>query len=239
MPAEGVKLLKHEDILSFDEIVDFTKVAVGLGISKVRITGGEPLVRKGIVDLVRMLGDIKGINDLSMTTNGILLKQFAQPLFEAGIKRINVSLDTLNPEKFKEITRVGNIDDVLSGIFEAKKIGYDPIKINCVVNKTSNEPDAIEVRKFAAENGLYVRFIPMMDLDNGTHGIVEGGDGGNCAACNRLRLTANGIVNPCLFNEIGFSVRELGAEQAILKAVDTKPRCGTFNKKGEFYNLGG
>ena len=239
MPAEGVKLLKHEEILTFDEIVDFTKVAVSLGISKVRITGGEPLVRKGIVELVQMLSEIEEINDLSMTTNGILLKQFAKPLFDAGIKRINVSLDTLCKEKFSQITRGGNIDDVLSGIAEAKAVGFNPIKINCVINKTSNEHDAVAVKKFAADNNLQIRFIPLMDLDNGTHGIVEGGEGGNCAKCNRIRLTANGIVKPCLFSEIGFNVRELGPEQAILSAVDSKPRSGNINTTGEFYNIGG
>lgn len=239
MPAEGVTMLKHEDVLTFDEIVEFTRVAVGMGITKVRITGGEPMVRRGIVDLVRMLADVKGIEDLSMTTNGILLKKFAQPLYDAGIKRINISLDTLNPSKFFDITRGGSINDVIEGIHAAKTVGFNPIKINCVVKESSNEPDAIDVKRFAQEYGLQVRFIPLMDLDNGTHGIVEGGDGGNCANCNRLRITANGLVKPCLFSDIGFSVRDLGAKQAILKAVEFKPVCGGTSTKGEFYNVGG
>ena len=239
MPEDGVSMLRHEDILTFDEIVDFTSFAADLGITKVRITGGEPMVRRGIVDLVRMLADIKGISDLSMTTNGILLKQFALPLYDAGIKRINVSLDTLNPTKFFELTRGGNINDVIEGIHAAKTVGFDPIKINCVVKETSNEPDAIDVKRFSQEYGLKIRFIPLMDLDNGIHGIVEGGDGGNCANCNRLRLTANGMVKPCLFSDIGFNVRELGAKQALLKAVEVKPECGGISTKGEFYNIGG
>lgn len=239
MPAEGVTMLRHEDILTFDEIVNFTKVAIELGIKKVRITGGEPLVRRGIVDLVKMLSAIDGINDLSMTTNGVLLKQFAKPLFEVGIKRINVSLDSIDPVKFRETTRGGNLKDVIEGILYAKAVGFDPIKINCVVNRNSNEPDAIEVKRFANENGLKVRFIPLMDLDSGVHGVVEGGEGGNCANCNRLRLTANGMVKPCLFSDIGFSVREFGAKQALLKAVEQKPACGGISTKGEFYNVGG
>src|SRR5450759_240666 len=116
MPESGIQLLRHEDILSFDEIRDFTEVAVTSGVTKVRITGGEPLVRKGITKLVRMISDIKGINDLSMTTNGVLLRQFAQELRSSGLQRVNISLDTIDPEKFREITRTGDINDVLEGI---------------------------------------------------------------------------------------------------------------------------
>jgi cyclic pyranopterin phosphate synthase len=239
MPAEGVKLTKHEDILTFDEIVDFTKVAALMGIHKVRITGGEPLVRRGIVDLIGMISKIEGITDLAMTTNAILLKQFAQPLFDAGLKRVNISLDTLNPDKFYQLTRGGNIQDVMDGIFTAKSVGFNPIKINCVITDSSNEPDAQEVKRFAFANGLQVRFIPKMDLDNGIHGIVEGGEGGDCIICNRLRLTANGMVKPCLFSDIGFSVREFGSKEAIIKAVQSKPQCGGISTKGEFYNIGG
>ncbi len=232
-------MLRHEDILTFDEIVDFTRVAAHMGINKVRITGGEPLVRRGIVDLVGMISQIEGITDLSMTTNAILLKQFTKPLFEAGLNRLNISLDTLNPQKFTELTRGGNIKDVMDGIQAAKEIGFKPIKINCVVNKSSNEPDAIEVRKFALDNGLQVRFIPLMDLDKGIHGVVEGGEGGDCAICNRLRLTANGMVKPCLFSDMEYNVRELGAREAILKAIQEKPACGGISSRGEFYNVGG
>jgi GTP 3',8-cyclase len=239
MPEEGVTLLKHGDILSFDEIVDFVHVAAHMGINKVRITGGEPLVRKGIVNLVSMIADVNGINDLAMTTNAVLLKQFAKPLYNAGLKRINVSLDTVNPQKFKDITRGGSINDVIEGILFAKEIGFNPIKLNCVVKESSNEPDAQEVKAFATENGLQVRFIPQMDLDNGVYGIVDGGEGGDCSRCNRLRLTANGMVKPCLFNDTGYSVRELGAREALLMAVGGKPECGGFSTKGEFYNIGG
>lgn len=239
MPEGGVPMLKHHDILSFDEIVDFTRVAVHMGINKVRITGGEPLVRKGIVDLIEMIAKIDGVNDLAMTTNGILLKQFAKELAKVGLMRVNISLDTLNPNRFSEITRVGNLKDVLEGIEAARDAGLNPIKLNCVVNKSSSEPDALEVKKFAKDNGLQVRFIPLMDLNNGIHGVVEGGEGGDCTVCNRLRLTANGMVKPCLFSDIEFSVRELGAREAILKAIIDKPACGGVNNNSEFYNIGG
>jgi len=239
MPAGGVALLRHQDIISFDEIVDFTRTAVKMGVSKVRITGGEPLVRRGIVDLVRMIAAIEGINDLSMTTNGTLLTQFAQPLYDAGVKRINISLDTLNADEYARITRGGNIKDVLNGIFKAKEVGFQPIKLNCVVNESSQEPNAMEVKRFAAEHGFQARFIPLMDLDKGVHGVVEGGEGGDCARCNRLRITANGLVKPCLFSDIGYSIRELGAREAITRAIDNKPECGGTSISGEFYNVGG
>lgn len=239
MPEDGVTILQHKDILTFDEIVDFTKVAVSLGVNKVRITGGEPLVRRGIVDLVRMIAEIDGIDDLSMTTNAILMQQFAKPLFDAGLLRINVSLDTTNPEKFNSITRGGNIEDVFKGLEAAKKVGFNPIKINCVIEKSSSEPDALTVKEYASKQGFEVRFIPMMKLDKGIFGQVEGGEGGNCASCNRLRLTANGFIKPCLFSDLGYSVRELGAKAAIEMAIGLKPESGTLNHNGKFYNIGG
>lgn len=239
MPEEGIEQMAHSDILSFEEIITFVNVAVKQGFEKVRITGGEPLVRKGIISLIASLAKIPEINDLSMTTNGVLLKQFAKQLREAGLQRINVSLDAIDASKYQQITRIGNIYDVIDGLLLAKELGFSPIKLNCVINKSSMEPDAIAVKEFADKNGFLVRFIPKMDLDNGTFGIVEGGEGGDCSICNRLRLTANGILKPCLFNDLGYSVRELGAEQALSLALANKPKCGTINQNGEFYNIGG
>ena len=239
MPADGISLLDHADILNFDELVDVTKTAVKMGFNKVRITGGEPLVRKGIVDLVGMIAKIGGINDLSMTTNGTLLAQFAGSLAKAGLMRINISLDTLDPRKFHEITRGGDLNSVLDGIDAAKKAGLEPIKINCVVSRSSGEPDAKSVAAFCADNNLQVRYIPQMDLKNGTFSSVEGGDGGDCLKCNRLRLTASGKIKPCLFNDLEFDVRKLGAEKAIETAIEYKPECGSLNHHGRFFNIGG
>lgn len=239
MPAEGIKMLPHDDILSFDEIVEATKVAVSLGVDKVRITGGEPLVRKGIVDLVKMLSAIDGINDLAMTTNGTLLPKYAQALADAGLQRVNISLDTLDPEKYNKITRLGKLEDALNGIDAAKKAGLFPIKLNCVVRKSANEADANQVKEFAEAEGLQVRFIPQMNLETGEFGIVDGGDGGNCKKCNRLRLTSNGNFMPCLFSDLGYNVRELGAREAILQALGNKPRSGSVNKMNHFNNIGG
>ena len=133
MPETGIKLVPHENILSFEEIRDFVRVGVGLGIRKVRLTGGEPLVRKGIVQLVEMLAATPGIKDLGMTTNGILLDRYATDLAAAGLHRVNISLDSLDAGNFKYITRVGQLDSVLSGIEAAQEAGLNPVKINCVV----------------------------------------------------------------------------------------------------------
>lgn len=239
MPPEGIALLGHDDILTFNEIVEVTRVAVAMGVEKVRITGGEPLVRKGIINLVNMIAGIDGVNDLGMTTNGIFLDKFAIPLKEAGLHRVNISLDTMNPEKFRQITRNGNIGDVLRGMEAAKNAGLSPIKINCVVDKNSSEPDALEVKEFARQQGFEVRFIPKMHLETGVFGQVENGDGGNCKMCNRLRLTANGKIKPCLFSNLEYDVRKLGAKKAIELAIGNKPISGTVNQVNFFSNIGG
>jgi cyclic pyranopterin phosphate synthase len=239
MPEEGIPLLRHDEILTFDEIADFTRTAVANGIKKVRITGGEPLVRKGIVSLVGMISSIKGIDDLSMTTNGTLLGQFAAGLYGAGLQRINISLDTVDPEKFAFITRTGKLNDVLRGIEAAKKAGLSPIKINCVIKETSEEEDARGVASFCLENGLEIRYITQMDLVSGVFSMVKGGSGGNCSQCNRLRLTSNGKLKPCLFDDAEFDIRELGYQKAIEMAVGVKPVRGSANLKNGFYNIGG
>lgn len=239
MPAEGVKMLNHNEILSFEEIAVVTRVAVEAGVSKVRITGGEPLVRKGIVDLIKLIAEIPGIKDLSMTTNGILLSQFAESLHNAGLQRVNVSLDTMDPEEFKAITRGGNLYDVLKGIDAALSAGLKPVKINCVIKESSDNQQAKAVKQFGDSRGIQVRFIRQMDLSSGHFSIVEGGSGGDCAHCNRLRLTANGKLKPCLFDNQEFDVRVLGVAEAIRQAVKGKPACGSHNNTGEFYNIGG
>jgi cyclic pyranopterin phosphate synthase len=239
MPEEGIRLLSHKDILSYDEIRDFTKIAVASGVTKVRITGGEPLVRKGIITLVRMISEIREIADLSMTTNGVLLKQFALDLKSAGLQRINISLDTVDPEKFAFLTRTGNLADVIEGIHAAKNAGLQPVKINCVIKKSKEEEEARAVTQFCKDNGLEIRYITQMDLVRGHFSLVEGGTGGNCSLCNRLRLTANGKLKPCLFSNIEFDIRELGFENALRFAVESKPECGSRNETGAFYNIGG
>ncbi|MHC1776616.1 MAG: GTP 3',8-cyclase MoaA [Lentimicrobium sp.] len=239
MPEDGIKTLQHSEILTFEEIVEVTRVAVRMGINKVRITGGEPLVRKGIVNLVAMLAEIPGIEDLSMTTNGILLARYAIQLKEAGLNRVNISLDTLDGAKYKILTRGGELIEVLMGIQAAKDAGLNPVKINCVVQQSSGEPDAMIIAEYCRQNGLAARFIHQMNLTEGHFSVVEGGTGGDCSSCNRLRLTANGRILPCLFGDQEFDVRELGPERAIRIALENKPACGSVNLTGEFYNIGG
>ena len=239
MPAEGVRLMEHKDILSFEEIEEVIRTAVTMGITKVRITGGEPLVRKGVLSLVEKIAVIPGISDFGLTTNGILLSEFARKLADAGLHRINISLDTLDPEKYKTITRGGDIQKVFEGIEAAKVAGLTPVKINCVVRNSSDEPDAQAVREYCRENGLEARYIHEMSLADGCFTIVENGHGGDCANCNRLRITANGMIRPCLFSNVGFSVRELGIREALEKAVELKPEKGSINVNGGFHNIGG
>ena len=239
MPDDGIKLLRHEDILTFDEITAFTRLAVEKGTDKVRITGGEPLVRKGIAALVGMIADIPGITDLSMTTNGTLLENFAADLKKAGLQRVNVSLDTVDPQKYAWITRVGNLSDVFRGIEAARKAGLDPIKINCVRGGPGSQGDADGVGQFGRDNGLEVRYIEEMDLETGRFSKVHGGLGGLCAQCNRLRLTSDGKLKPCLFNGMEFDIRTLGYEEALRLALANKPEKGMTNSNNSFYNIGG
>jgi len=239
MPAEGIQLIGHDELLSFEEIEAFTRTAVQMGIHKVRLTGGEPLVRRGIVALVAKLSEIEGISDLAMSTNGILLAGLAEPLRKAGLQRLNVSLDTLDAERYRYITRGGNVADVLNGLRAAREAGFNPIKINTVVQRDSNEADAVQVKAYAEENGFQIRYITRMDLEKGEFWLVDGGDGGNCSKCNRLRLSSDGLVKPCLFSDLGYSVRRLGAAEAIQQAVRNKPRAGTESHTHSFYGIGG
>ena len=179
MPADGIVLLKHSDIMSFEEIVSLVKTAVAMGITKIKLTGGEPLVRKGIIKLVEAVAVIEGIKDFGMTTNGTLLAQYAHNLAGAGLKRMNVSLDTINPVRYRQLTRCGCLDDVFKGIEAAQKAGLYPIKLNCVVGEFSSPMDVQEVQQFGESNGLEVRTIRQMCFETGYFSVVEGGHGGD------------------------------------------------------------
>lgn len=239
MPEEGIKLLRHEDVLNFDEIYEVAKTSVKMGVKKIRLTGGEPLIRKGIIDLVSMIAKIDGLNDFAMTTNGYYLKKYAKDLKVAGLKRVNISLDSVNHKRFSEITRGGDLDEVLEGIKEAESVGLTPIKINCVVNESVDEVDAKDVANFGKENGFEVRFIRKMNIKKGEYWKVIGGSGGDCKSCNRLRLTSSGYIKPCLFSDLGFSVREHGVQDALEMALGEKPERGLSGSKGNFCHIGG
>ncbi|MFH2013139.1 MAG: GTP 3',8-cyclase MoaA [Pseudomonadota bacterium] len=164
MPVDGISKIKHEEILSYEEILRIVKVAVKKGITKIRITGGEPLARKEVVAFVHSLSKINGIKDLSLTTNGILLKDFASELFDSGLHRVNISMDSLDHVKFKNITRGGDFKKVLDGIEEAKKIGFSPIKINTVIIRDFNDGEVIDFAKLSIHNPYHIRFIELMPI---------------------------------------------------------------------------
>jgi len=169
MPSDGVNLMSHGDILSYEEIYTVALAASELGINKVRLTGGEPLVRLGLPDLVRMLAQIEAINDISLTTNGLLLSGYAAELKQAGLQRVNISLDTLKPDRFESITRcnnnpgdAGNLNDVLAGIEAARSVGLNPVKINTVVMAGINDDELVDFARKTIDEGWHVRFIELM-----------------------------------------------------------------------------
>lgn len=239
MGENGIKLIDESKILSYEEIVEVTKTAVSMGINKVRLTGGEPLVRRGIVDLVKLLSQIKGIEDLAMTTNAILLADYAKPLADAGLQRVNISIDAINPEHYSKITGGGDIKRVFQGIEAARKADLNPIKLNCVRSYQSDESDVEAVKKYGEENDLQVRVIRQMNFKTGDFSIVEGGSGGDCPNCNRIRLSSDGKIRPCLFSDKIYFVRKLGPAAAIKAAVANKPEQGTACNNDAMYSIGG
>ena len=273
MPEEGVGLMSHDDILSYEEIFTVVKAAAELGINKVRLTGGEPLVRAGLVDLVRLVASIETIDDISMTTNGILLAQHAAALKDAGLMRVNVSLDTLQPEKFRRITRWGRLEDTLNGIEAAREVGLNPVKINVVVMAGVNDDEIPDFAAKTVRDGWHVRFIELMPTSGGapagklvsaeeirkrieplgalepwkatvgngpakyfrlpgatgTIGFITPVTEHFCYQCNRLRLTADGKLRPCLLDEGEIDLREAlrgGASMDELKGLIEKAIAG-------------
>jgi cyclic pyranopterin phosphate synthase len=252
MPEDGVQFIDHASILRYEEIERIVRVAVQLGIVKIRITGGEPLVRKGIIAFARRLSLIQGIQKLSMTTNAILLLQYAVSLKEAGIDYLNISLDTLDREKFYQITRFDQFSIVLEGISAAKQAGFALIKVNVVSVRGFNDDELFDFIEFADRYDLVVRFIEYMPFPGnrweqdrflpsselrerlasryrllpfeedpsapaktykisghkGSIGFISAVSESFCAACNRLRLTADGCLRPCLHGNIEIDVKK-------------------------------
>ncbi len=171
MPLEEYVWIDRSEILSFEEIARLARLFVGLGVEKIRITGGEPLVRKNLHRVISMLSSTEGVRDLCLTTNASLLSEQIGELAAAGLKRINVSIDTLDPEKFKRITKRGDLSKVLEGLFAAKERGLQPIKINAVIERGLNEDDIIPLVEFAREHGFAMRFIEYMDVGNANNWI--------------------------------------------------------------------
>ena len=165
MPEDNVTYMPREEILSFEEIERFVRVAVSLGVTKLRVTGGEPLVRKDLPLLIAKLAAIPGVHDLALTTNGVLLARHAEALYQAGLRRLNVHLDTLDRERFQRITRRDDLEKVMEGLEVAQRLGFDPIKINAVAVKNLLEPDIVPLARFGRERGFEIRFIEFMPLD--------------------------------------------------------------------------
>jgi len=205
MPFDEYKWIERQEVLSFEEIERVARVFVGFGIEKIRLTGGEPLVRKGLSQLVGRLTGVEGLRDLSLTTNGALLSEQAEALFASGLRRINVSIDTLRPDRFRDLTKRGNLDEVLAGLFAAKKTGMVPIKINAVVIRGTNDDEILDLVEFARANGFEMRFIEYMDVGNANAWSLE------------KTVTKKEILNTIHGR---FPVREVGREHGSAPAVD-------------------
>ncbi len=269
MPPDGMAECPCRTAMSADEFVEIARAAAELGMKKLRITGGEPLVRGDIIPLVRALGAVQGIEDMSMTTNATLLAPCAEELYKAGIRRINISLDTLMPEKYAEITRGGRLSDALEGIRAAMAAGISPVKLNTVLIGGFNDDEIAALAEMTVRYPVQLRFIELMPIGNtgdfpaqaylpdstvlerlpqlvpvpsekhtvarlyrlpgakGEVGLISPLSNHFCAECNRLRLTADGCLKPCLHSAEELSVRGLHGEQlkqAILTAVSHKPQ---------------
>ena len=173
MPLGGTVKLDHADILSYEEFLRLIQIAVNMGINKVRLTGGEPLVRKGVVDFCRRLTRISGLQSLSLTTNGVLLEELGQDLFAAGIRRVNVSLDTLQREKFLRITRRDEFARVWRGIQAAERVGFNPVKINVVVMRGINDDEVLDLARLSLHRPYHIRFIEFMSINNDSQWTQE------------------------------------------------------------------
>lgn len=260
MPEEGIVKQPHCDILSLEEIAEIAREAVELGIRKIRITGGEPLVRRGVLSLCRELASLPGLSELALTTNGTLLAPMAKELKAAGVGRVNISLDTLNPDKYRTITRLGTLEDALSGIRAAMEAGLTPLKINTVLIGGFNDDEIPELVALTQRYPIELRFIELMPIGHvspfgaeayipcGTvlervpqlqpvekSGVAElyrlpGGLGSVglirpishlfCGECNRIRLTSDGYLKPCLFSTEEIPLRGLHGE-ALREQLET------------------
>ncbi len=255
MPLEGMPWMHRAELLTYEEIERIVRLMAGMGLKRVRITGGEPLVRRDVPELARMLSAVPGIEDLSLSTNAVLLARFADELRSAGVRRVNVSLDSLRPDRVEVIARrQGCYDDVMEGLDAAERVGFDPIKINVVLMRGVNDDEIAEFAAVTRERPWHVRFIELMptssnlDLSTrrffscqealarlrevdrlepaegpagngpatyyrfpgapGTVGVITPMSHNYCDRCNRMRLTADGHLRPCLFGDIQANLRD-------------------------------
>ena len=267
MPEEGVCKKEHTDMMTEDEIITAVEAAAAVGIKKIRITGGEPLVKKNIVSICRRTAAVEGIREVCLTTNGILLPQLAKPLREAGVKRLNLSLDTLDPDKYAYITRIGTLDHFMAGLDAAFEAGFEKVKINAVLIGGFNDDEIVPLAELTRRYPLDMRFIEMMpmydsgDFDEkayipytavldrlpeavrveddggvaklyrlpgakGNVGLISPVSAHFCGTCNRLRLTADGKLKPCLHSADEYSLKGLdfeGMKAVLEQTIWNKP----------------
>lgn len=227
MPVEGVPFKPHSAIMSFEEIVKVVESAAELGINKIRLTGGEPLVRKDVVELVRMIKRVKGIEHLGMTTNGVLLDKLAQLLRDAGMDSVNISMDVLNPERYKKITRIGDISYTLDGIEAAISAGFEKIKINVVVMDNTPDEEIKDMENFCLSKGLTLQLINHYDLSAEKQNTYKFDRPPKCAVCNRIRLTADGVLKPCLHSNHEIPVNPKDIISSLKETILDKPENGS------------
>ncbi len=240
--GEGVSLKSYKDILRYEEIERIVQAAAALGINKIRLTGGEPLVKKNVVHLVERIGTIGELAEINMTTNGSLLTtSMARALKQAGLTRINISLDTLDRDKFTQLTRGGNIDDVLNGIFAAKDANLEPVKINMVIFHDTTPDEIAALRSFCDQHQLKLQTIKHFSLYElkDPAGALTADRPPKCQDCNRLRITADGFIKPCLFSSDEIKIDLANIKDSIRKAVMAKPESGRSCKNRTMCQIGG
>jgi cyclic pyranopterin phosphate synthase len=225
MPEAGVEWLPHSQILSFEDMARVVRAAAGLGFDKVRLTGGEPLVRKGFADLVAMVAAVPGIRTIGMTTNGTLLAPAAADLAARGLSSVNVSLDTMDEAQYASMSRGGKLDEALAGIRAARSAGL-PVKLNTVVGEEDDPSILAAVQAFAAAEGCSVQTIRRYRLDEQKYDDERFMRPPPCADCDRIRLLANGQLKPCLHGDASVPVDWNDIEGSIVACVDMKPPCG-------------
>jgi GTP 3',8-cyclase len=238
MPAEGLPARREEDYLSFEEIASVAAEAAKLGIRKVRLTGGEPLLRQGIDDLVRMLKTAKGLEQLTMTTNGQLLPVYARPLRAAGLDSLNISLDTLDPGRYSELTRGGDLSRTLEGLGTARAEGF-PINVNMVVLDDTRDEEIEGMRVFCSERGLALRLIRRFSLAETKNDSPAWDRPPRCGECNRIRLTADGCLKPCLHSDTEIKVDMSDIGRSLKEAILNKPERGAACRNRSMAEIGG
>ncbi len=238
VPEEGVPLRRHDEFLSLEQIAAVARAGVRVGLNKVRLTGGEPLVKRGIVTLVGLLSDIEGLRHLAMTTNGTLLDRMARDLNAAGLNSLNISLDTLEAERYRLLTRGGDIERVLRGIDAAVEQGF-PIKINAVVFHDTTDREMQRMRSFCREKGLTLQLINHYSLSEQKRNNYRFERPPNCAQCNRIRLMADGSLKPCLHSDREIALDLEDIETCLREAVAAKPEKGAICVHRSMIEIGG